>query len=151
MATQNPVIKNKRNSYKKFSHLINAYKDENKHLVFQANCNCFTVKQRLSKQQLQDFENLSEKEVAGMVWCYWFALKYGFEIDHIQPISKQGKHNLGNLQVVSKLYNKKKYNKADFISEADFYYEMFGNNEDIKKTVADRHNTLNELKTIILD
>jgi len=38
----------------------------------------------------------------------------GYEVDHIIPVSKGGKHCLSNLQYLTKEENRRKYNKLDF-------------------------------------
>jgi 5-methylcytosine-specific restriction endonuclease McrA len=36
---------------------------------------------------------------------------FAWEVDHIQPISKGGKHSLDNLQVVPRIWNRRKHNR----------------------------------------
>jgi len=79
------------------------------------NCHTRTDKQKF-RGLLSDFKlKIESLFKVNMTWE-----NYGeWEIDHIIPLSKGGEHDVNNLQPLWKNENRRKYNKLDFVSEAN--------------------------------
>lgn len=146
MATQNPVIKN---NYKKYSFLEASRKKYTK-IYYQAQCNMWTVLSRMNPQQKQDFYNLKESEKAAMLVFYIIAAQHNRSIDHTIPLSKGGVHNLSNLNIVSKRYNRCKYNKLDFIPEYLFVWEETKDLE-LVELCQNQQESINNIKMMLME
>lgn len=76
--------------------------------------------------------NLWKKDFAG-AWikrdCYGLTNEYGWEIDHIQPLSQNGSNNLDNLEAVHWRNNR---HKADNYPE----FESIVTSEGIRNVIA---------------
>ncbi len=66
---------------------------------------------RDKKHTKVNYEDVLERD--GM-WCYLggHVIKGRYEIDHIEPLSRGGKHTEDNLSVTCPLHNGQKYNKS---------------------------------------
>lgn len=72
------------------------------------------LKRRLNQQLAQQDLTFEEKQLIGQ---FYKNCPEGYEVDHIHPISKGGKHKLSNLQYLTRKDNMKKYDKIDWKPE----------------------------------
>lgn len=75
-----------------------------------------TCKKRnaIRKQRFRELIKELTKEEMEQIQLFYLECPIGYEVDHIIPISKGGKHHISNLQYLTKQENRKKGAKLDF-------------------------------------
>lgn len=96
-----------------------------------------SIKLRVRNRRINEREKVNAEKAAYKAWkrteekllsyeerkCitafYKYARKIGYEVDHIIPREKKGRHCLGNLQAISPALNQKKHTKIGRFTEND--------------------------------
>lgn len=87
---------------KKHRMKMNEYNKTEQKSISQQKCD-----ERRRKVYRESYENLSWEEIQN-INDFYRNCPLGYEVDHIQPISRGGKHILSNLQYLTKQENMKK-------------------------------------------
>ncbi len=72
------------------------------------------LKRQLNKKLSEKDLSFEEKQLIGQ---FYKNCPEGYEVDHIHPISKGGKHRLSNLQYLTRADNMRKYDKIEWKPE----------------------------------
>jgi len=73
-----------------------------------------TARRRAQKKNGREFLTAEQKLQIGKYYQTRNLLGSEWEVDHITPLSKGGRHHPENLQIIPKTENRKKYNKEDY-------------------------------------
>jgi 5-methylcytosine-specific restriction endonuclease McrA len=87
-----------------------AYGQANKHIV-NAKASIRRSRKRKANEILDSEDRWVLREIYALAKQRALDTGFAWEVDHIQPLSKGGKHSLDNLQVVPAIWNRRKHNR----------------------------------------
>jgi 5-methylcytosine-specific restriction endonuclease McrA len=87
-----------------------AYSQANKHVV-NAKASVRRSRRRKANEIIDSEDRWVLNEIYELAKLRNVSTKFAWEVDHIQPLSKGGKHSLDNLQVVPRQWNRRKHNR----------------------------------------